>query len=190
MMSAMGQKPTSAPQARCLAYYRLAEIRGQKASRRFSWASRALALCSSELSPPQEVAKGNGLRRVALKPLQLLGRPPTGAVLASCPSPGTPDQRKTPDVWFSGEVIIDPLFEALEPARVRGARVTFEPGARTAWHTHPLGQTLIVTSGVGWAQYWGGPKEEIRPGDVPCSRRRPEYPGISPVKGVVSAYRK
>jgi quercetin dioxygenase-like cupin family protein len=63
-------------------------------------------------------------------------------------------------------VRIDPLFEAPEPARVRGASVTFEAGARTAWHTHPLGQTLIVTFGLGWAQRWGGPIEEIRPGDV------------------------
>jgi len=68
--------------------------------------------------------------------------------------------------YFTGVVRIDPLFEAPEPARVRGASVTFEPGARTAWHTHPLGQTLIVTSGLGWAQRWDGPKEEIRPGDV------------------------
>jgi quercetin dioxygenase-like cupin family protein len=60
----------------------------------------------------------------------------------------------------------DPLFEAPEPARVRVASVTFEPGARTAWHTHPLGQTLIITSGCGWAQRWGGTIEEIRPGDV------------------------
>jgi quercetin dioxygenase-like cupin family protein len=63
-------------------------------------------------------------------------------------------------------VRIDPLFEAADPAQVRGACVTFEPAARTAWHTHPLGQTLIVTSGLGWAQRWGGPIEEIRPGDV------------------------
>ncbi len=68
--------------------------------------------------------------------------------------------------WFTGAVRIDPLFEAPEPARGRGACVTFEPGARTAWHTHPLGQTLIVMSGVGRAQRWGGPMEEIRPGDV------------------------
>ena len=68
--------------------------------------------------------------------------------------------------WFTGTVRIDPLFEAAEPARIRGANVTFEPGARTAWHTHPLGQTLIVTSGLGWAQREGGPIEEIRPGDV------------------------
>ena len=68
--------------------------------------------------------------------------------------------------WFTGTVRIDPLFEAAEPARARGASVTFEPGARTAWHTHPLGQTLIVISGLGWAQRKGGPIEEIRPGDV------------------------
>ena len=61
---------------------------------------------------------------------------------------------------------IDPLFEAADPARGRGASVTFEPGARTVWHTHPLGQTLIVTSGTGRIQKWGGPVEEIRPGDV------------------------
>ncbi len=68
--------------------------------------------------------------------------------------------------YFTGAVRIDPQFEAPAPARVRGASVTFEPGARTAWHTHPLGQTLIVTSGRGLAQRWGGPVEEIRPGDV------------------------
>jgi quercetin dioxygenase-like cupin family protein len=68
--------------------------------------------------------------------------------------------------WFTGTVRIDPLFEAPEPARVRCASVTFERGARTAWHTHPLGQTLIVTSGVGWARREGGSTEEIRPGDV------------------------
>ena len=68
--------------------------------------------------------------------------------------------------WFTGTVRVDPLFEAADPARARGASVTFEPGARTAWHTHPLGQTLIVTSGIGRAQKWGGPVEEIRPGDV------------------------
>ena len=67
---------------------------------------------------------------------------------------------------FTGQVRIDPLFEAPEPARATGALVTFEPGARTAWHTHPLGQTLIVVSGCGWTQCWGGPKVEIRAGDV------------------------
>ena len=68
--------------------------------------------------------------------------------------------------YFTGTVRIDPLFEARDPGRVRGASVTFEPGARTAWHTHPLGQSLIVTAGCGLAQRWGGPIEEIRPGDV------------------------
>jgi quercetin dioxygenase-like cupin family protein len=63
-------------------------------------------------------------------------------------------------------VRIDPLFQAPDPARARGASVTFEPGARTAWHTHPLGQILIVTSGRGWVQAWGGPVEEVHPGDV------------------------
>jgi len=71
-----------------------------------------------------------------------------------------------PADWFRGTVRIDPLFRAADPARVQGASVTFEPGARTAWHTHPLGQTLIVTSGAGWIQSEGGPVEEIRPGDV------------------------
>ena len=73
---------------------------------------------------------------------------------------------KGPADWFTGAVRLDRLFEAPEPARVAGASVTFEPGARTAWHTHPLGQTLIVTAGCGRAQRWGGPVEEIRPGDV------------------------
>ena len=73
---------------------------------------------------------------------------------------------KGPADWFTGNVKVEPLFEAPSPARVRGAHVTFEPEARTAWHCHPLGQTLIVTSGVGWAQREGGPVEEIKPDDV------------------------
>jgi quercetin dioxygenase-like cupin family protein len=79
---------------------------------------------------------------------------------------GSQPSGKGPADYFTGAVRVDPLFQAPEPARVRGASVTFEPGARTAWHTHPLGQTLIVTSGRGWAQAWGGPVEEIHPGDV------------------------
>jgi len=79
---------------------------------------------------------------------------------------GAQPSNKGPEDWFTGSVRIDPLFSAQEPGRVAGARVTFEPGARTAWHTHPLGQTLIVTEGCGWAQSAGGPVEEIRPGDV------------------------
>jgi quercetin dioxygenase-like cupin family protein len=73
---------------------------------------------------------------------------------------------KGPAEYFTGTVRIDPLFQAPDPARAVGASVTFEPGARTAWHTHPLGQTLIVTAGYGLVQRWGGPIEEIRPGDV------------------------
>jgi len=74
---------------------------------------------------------------------------------------------KGPADWFTGTVRIDPLFrQAEEPARATGADVTFEPSARTAWHTHPMGQTLIVTVGCGLVQVWGGPIEEIRPGDV------------------------
>ena len=79
---------------------------------------------------------------------------------------GSQASTKGPSDWFTGTVRVDPLFQAPDPARVAGASVTFEPGARTAWHTHPLGQTLIVTAGCGWAQREGGPTEEIRPGDV------------------------
>jgi quercetin dioxygenase-like cupin family protein len=79
---------------------------------------------------------------------------------------GSQHSSKGPDDWFTGTVRIDPLFQANAPARASGASVTFEPGARTAWHTHPLGQTLIVTFGCGRAQRGGGPIEEIRPGDV------------------------
>ena len=79
---------------------------------------------------------------------------------------GSQPSRKGATDYFTGAVRIDPLFQAPDPARVRGVSVTFEPGARTAWHTHPLGQTLIVTSGFGWAQTWGGPVEEVHPGDV------------------------
>lgn len=93
---------------------------------------------------------------------------------------GSQPSIKGPSEWFTGNVRIDPLFQSPDAApgahtdlqgvvlapRVQGASVTFEPGARTAWHTHPLGQTLIVTAGSGWAQREGGPVEEIRPGDV------------------------
>lgn len=79
---------------------------------------------------------------------------------------GSQPSGKGPSDWFTGTVRIDPLFTAPDPALVAGASVTFEPGARTAWHTHPLGQTLIVMAGCGWAQREGGPVEEIHPGDV------------------------
>jgi quercetin dioxygenase-like cupin family protein len=79
---------------------------------------------------------------------------------------GSQPSTKGPSDWFTGTVRIDPLIQAPDPALVSGASVTFEPGARTAWHTHPLGQMLSVTSGLGWAQRDGGVIEEIRPGDV------------------------
>ena len=79
---------------------------------------------------------------------------------------GSQPSSKGPAEWFTGTVRIDSPFKGTDPARVTGAIVTFEPGARTAWHTHPLGQTLIVTAGCGLVQRWGGPIEPIRPGDV------------------------
>ena len=79
---------------------------------------------------------------------------------------GSQPSGKGPAEYFTGSVRNDPLFDAPEPARVFILSATFEPGARTAWHTHPLGQTLIATAGCGWAQHWDGRKEEIRPGDV------------------------
>lgn len=86
-----------------------------------------------------------------------------------------------PAEYFTGTVRIDPLFAAPDPARVTGGMVTFEPGARSAWHTHPLGQTLIVTSGLGWTQCWGGPIEEIRPGDViTCPPGTKHWHGATP----------
>ncbi len=79
---------------------------------------------------------------------------------------GSQSSGKGPSDWFTGTVRIDSPFQTDDPARVGGAVVTFEPGARTAWHTHPLGQTLIVVSGLGWVQREGGRREEIRPGDI------------------------
>ena len=79
---------------------------------------------------------------------------------------GSQPSGKGPEDYFTGTVRVDPLFQAPDPAFVACACVTFEPGARTAWHTHPLGQTLVVTAGCGWAQHHGGPVETIHPGDV------------------------
>ena len=86
---------------------------------------------------------------------------------------GTQPSAKGPAEWFTGTVRIDAPFAGTEPARIGGAVVTFEPGARTAWHTHPLGQTLIVTAGSGWAQRDGGPIEAIRPDPAISSGLRP-----------------
>ena len=94
---------------------------------------------------------------------------------------GTQQSTKGPDEYFTGDVRIDPLFEAPDPARARGASVTFEPGARTAWHRHPLGQTLIVTSGFGWVQSEGQSKVELRPGDVVwCPPNERHWHGSTP----------
>jgi len=79
---------------------------------------------------------------------------------------GTQPSVKGPADWFTGTVRIDSPFKGTDPARVTGALVSFEPGARTAWHTHPLGQTIIITTGCGWVQRLGGPVEEVRPGDI------------------------
>jgi quercetin dioxygenase-like cupin family protein len=79
---------------------------------------------------------------------------------------GSRPSGKEPSEWFIGTVRVDPLFNPFDAARAQSSHVTFEPGARTAWHSHPLGQTLIVTSGLGRVQRWDGPIEEIRPGDV------------------------
>jgi len=79
---------------------------------------------------------------------------------------GSQPSNTPPADYFTGKVRVDPLFSPQAPARVSGALVTFDPGARTAWHTHPLGQTLVVTTGCGWVQRDGGPVEDIRPGDV------------------------
>jgi quercetin dioxygenase-like cupin family protein len=93
---------------------------------------------------------------------------------------GSQPAGKGPAEYFTGNLRIDPLFEAPDPARARGASVTFEPGARSAWHTHPLGQTLIVTAGCGWVQSAGGPKTEIRPGDVVwCPRNEKHWHGAT-----------
>ena len=98
---------------------------------------------------------------------------------------GTQESVNGPADWFTGSVRIDPLFQAPDPALVQGASVTFEPGARTAWHTHPLGQTLIVTAGCGWAQRIGGPIEEIRHGDVVWfSPGEKHWHGATPNSGV------
>jgi quercetin dioxygenase-like cupin family protein len=94
---------------------------------------------------------------------------------------GSQPSAKGPSEWFTGTVRIDPLFQAPDPVHVQGASVRFEPGARTAWHTHPLGQTLIVTTGCGLVQSGGGPIKEIRPGDVIwCPPREKHWHGATP----------
>ena len=98
---------------------------------------------------------------------------------------GTQPSMPGPSDWFTGSVRIDPLLHAPEPATIAAASVTFEPGARTAWHTHPLGQTLLITAGCGWAQREGGAIEEIHPGDVvwfPPGEKH--WHGATPITGM------
>ncbi len=108
--------------------------------------------------------------------LSLLTAAPSGIVQAQAPAgdgqtlritrAGSPPSAKGSADYFTGAVRVDPMFPATAPSRVSGGHVTFEPGARSAWHTHPVGQTLIITSGLGFVQQWGGPKQEVRAGDV------------------------
>lgn len=99
---------------------------------------------------------------------------------------GTKPTRRGPAEWFTGTVWQDLVVEAPAPARIRAARVSFEPGARTTWHTHPLGQTLHVLTGVGRAQTWGGPVRELRPGDtVWIPPREKHWHGAAPTTGMV-----
>jgi quercetin dioxygenase-like cupin family protein len=105
------------------------------------------------------------------RPASGAGSPPTASIgdsqkTINITRSGSQPSGKGPAEYFTGSVRIDPLFKANDPSRTSGASVTFEPGARTAWHSHPLGQTLIVTAGCGLVQRWGGPIEEIGPGDV------------------------
>ena len=94
---------------------------------------------------------------------------------------GTQASIQGPADWFTGRVRIDPLFAAVEPSCCSGASVSFEPGARSAWHTHPLGQVLIVTAGCGYVQSWGGPVRRIRPGDVVrCPPGEKHWHGAAP----------
>ncbi|HEX8666666.1 MAG TPA: cupin domain-containing protein [Beijerinckiaceae bacterium] len=98
----------------------------------------------------------------------------------------TVETRRGRAEWFTGAVWQDPIVEAPDPARIKAVRVTFEPGARTAWHTHPLGQTLHVVSGIGRVQTWGGPVLEIRPGDtvwIPPDEKH--WHGAAPTSGMV-----
>ena len=104
--------------------------------------------------------------------LSLLAAAPSGIVQAQAPvgdgqtlritRAGSQPSAKGSAEYFTGTVRVDPMFPATAPSRVSGGHVTFEPGARSAWHTHPVGQTLIITSGLGWVQQWGGPKQEVR----------------------------
>jgi quercetin dioxygenase-like cupin family protein len=122
----------------------------------------AAVVSLSILAPPSAPARQVAARQVAGAPQAA----PAGGPQMRITRSGTQPSQKGPAEWFTGAVRVDPLFQASEPSRGSGAQVTFEPGARSAWHTHPLGQVLIVISGLGRGQQWGGHVEEIRAGDV------------------------
>src|SRR3954453_5241506 len=119
-------------------------------SRRTFLATASMVLAASAVRPGHAGARGTIFEETTMEITRV----------------GSQPSAKGPADWFTGTVRVDPLFDAKAPARTSGATVTFEPGARTAWHTHPLGQTLIVIAGAGRVQRDGGPIEEIRPGDV------------------------
>jgi quercetin dioxygenase-like cupin family protein len=109
------------------------------------------------------------------------GTSPSSQATVTVSHAGTQASVKGPAEWFTGTVRIDPLFAAKPPARGSAASVTFEPGARTAWHVHPLGQTLVVTAGTGRVQAWGGPVQELHPGDVvSIPARQKHWHGAAP----------
>jgi quercetin dioxygenase-like cupin family protein len=110
--------------------------------------------------------KSPKLLAVVALSLVLLAGAPAGAESIKIAPGGSLPTARGPAQNFTGSVLVEPLFRAADPARASAGHVTFEPGARSAWHTHPAGQALIVTSGVGWIQEWGGERREIRPGDV------------------------
>ena len=111
-------------------------------------------------------ALGAGSGLMALAAGQAVAQPSERSSAMQIRRAGSQPSAKGPADYFTGTVRVDPMFPATAPSRVSGGHVTFEPGARSNWHTHPLGQTLIITSGLGWVQREGGPIEEVRPGDV------------------------
>jgi quercetin dioxygenase-like cupin family protein len=123
----------------------------------------ALAVTLSLLALTSAQATREGITPSSSAPVTAQGNQPQKITITRS---GARSSSKGPEANFTGNVRVETLFPANTPARAAGARVTFEPGARSAWHTHPLGQILIVTSGIGWVQQEGGEKQEIKPGDV------------------------
>jgi len=116
------------------------------------------------ISRRHTLAAGSAVMALAAGPL--FAQPLEGNIAMQIRRAGSQPSVKGPAEYFTGTVRVDPMFPATAPSRVSGGHVTFEPGARSNWHTHPLGQTLVITSGFGWVQREGGPIEEVRPGDI------------------------